>query len=143
LPKPIVDGIREHHGTGMIGFFYQQAVEQHRHHDVQEKDFRYPGPKPQSRETAILMICDAVESGVRSIRNPNEDRVREFVDKIVSARANDRQFDECGLTLKDLDTIKQIVALRVATSLHPRIAYPERMPDKRPDNVIPMSGKAQ
>ena len=143
LPKPIVDGIREHHGTGMIGFFYQQAVEQHRHHDVQEKDFRYPGPKPQSRETAILMICDAVESGIRSIRNPNEDRVREFVDKIVSARANDRQFDECGLTLKDLDTIKQIVAHRVATSLHPRIAYPERMPDKRHDNVIPMSGKAQ
>jgi len=143
LPKPIVDGIREHHGSGMIGFFYQQAVEQHRHHDVQEKDFRYPGPKPQSRETAILMICDAVESGVRSIRNPNEDRVREFVDKIVSARANDRQFDECGLTLKDLDTIKQIVAHRVATSLHPRIAYPEKMPDKRPDNVIPMSGKAQ
>jgi len=143
LPDPIIGGIREHHGTCMIGFFYQQAVEQHRHHDVQEEDFRYPGPKPQSRETAILMICDAIESGVRSIRNPNEERVREFVDKIVAARANDHQFDECGLTLKDLGTIKEVVAHRVATSLHARIAYPEKKPEKRPDNVIPMSGKAQ
>ncbi len=141
LPKPIVDGIVEHHGTCLISFFYQQAVEQHKHRDVNEQDFRYPGPKPQSRETAILMICDAVESGVRSIKNPNEERIREFVDKIIVSRSNDRQFDECELTLKDLDTIKDVVARRVITALHARIAYPpEKKPEKRADNVITLSG---
>jgi putative nucleotidyltransferase with HDIG domain len=143
LPKPIIDGIREHHGTSMISFFYQQALEQHRHHDVQERDFRYPGPKPQSRETAILMICDAGESGVRSIKNPNEERVREFFDKIVAARASDGQFDECGLTLKDLNTIKDVATRRLVTSLHSRIAYPDKKPERDPDNLIPMPGAAQ
>ena len=143
LPRPIIDGIREHHGTCMISFFYQQAIDRHRHHDVQEQDFRYPGPKPQRRETAILMICDAVESGVRSIKNPNEERIREFVDKIISARASDRQFDECGLTLKELDTIKEVLAHRLVTSLHSRIAYPDKKPEKPAGNVINMPGAAK
>ncbi len=148
LPKPIVDGILEHHGTSLISFFYQQALAQQKHGDIREEDFRYPGPKPQSRETAILMICDAVESGVRSIKNPNEERVREFVDKIIAARAADRQFDESDLTLKDLDIIAEVVSKRVLSSLHTRIAYPtldERKnaePDlsQRPANVVSVSG---
>lgn len=139
LPKPIVDGIVEHHGTSLISFFYQQAQAQNKHGDVREEDFRYPGPKPQSRETAILMICDAVESGVRSIKNPNEDRVREFVDKIIAARAADRQFDESDLTLKDLDVIAEVVSRRVLTSLHTRIAYPEPEREKTPGNVLSMT----
>lgn len=130
LPKPIVSGILEHHGTCLIGFFYQQALNQQRHDDIAESDFRYPGPKPQTPETAILMICDAAESGVRSIKNPNEERVREFVDKIIAARAQDRQFDECDLTLRNLDTIAEVVSHRIMVSMHTRIAYPERL-DKR------------
>jgi hypothetical protein len=126
LPKPIIDGIKEHHGTSLIGFFYQQAIEQQKHGDVVEEDFRYPGPKPQRPETAILMICDATESGVRSIKNPNEDRIREFVEKIINARAADGQFDECDLTLKDLGTIREVVTRQVVTNLHTRIAYPEQ-----------------
>lgn len=142
LPKPIVDGILEHHGTSLISFFYQQAQAQAKHGDVREEDFRYPGPKPQSRETAILMICDAVESGVRSLKSPNEERVREFVDKIIAARAADRQFDESDLTLRDLDTIAQVVSKRVLTSLHTRIAYPDADSDKdkKVANVVMMSG---
>jgi putative nucleotidyltransferase with HDIG domain len=135
LPTPIVDGILEHHGTCLVSFFHQQAAAQDRHGDVREEDFRYPGPKPQSRETAILMICDVVESGVRSIKHPNEERVREFVDKIILARGADRQFDESGLTLKELDAIKEAVTRRMLTALHTRIAYPEQ-----PRNVIPISG---
>ncbi|MCX5771810.1 MAG: HDIG domain-containing protein [Candidatus Hydrogenedentes bacterium] len=140
LPNPIVDGIREHHGTNLISFFYQQAIEQKKHDDVRLDDFRYPGPKPQSRETAILMICDAVESGVRSIKNLNEDRVRDFIDKIITSRSADRQFDECDLTLKDLDTIKDAITRRMVTALHTRISYPERKPDQPTVNVVPMSG---
>lgn len=142
LPKPIVDAIAEHHGTTLISFFYQEALKQQKHGDVKESDFRYPGPKPQSRETAILMICDAVESGVRSIKNPNEERVREFVDKIVQARSADRQFDECDLTLKDLDRIGDVVTRRMLTSLHTRIAYPDREKEKVEERRVPVMAAA-
>lgn len=140
LPKPIVDGILEHHGTTRIGFFYQRALELAKHDDVREEDFRYPGPKPQRRETAILMICDAVESGVRSIKNPNEERVREFIDKIIAARAADRQFDECDLTMKDLDTIAKLLTKRVLGAMHTRIAYPDIKKDEKGHNIIQMPG---
>ena len=143
LPKPIIDGIFEHHGTCLIGYFYQQALKQQKHGDVLEDDFRYPGPKPQRPETAILMICDAVESGVRSIKNPNEERVRDFVDKIVAARSADRQFDDCNLTLKQLDTIAEVVAQRILSNLHTRVAYPSMREEKKVDNVIPMAGKME
>ena len=140
LPQPIIRGILEHHGTMLISFFYQQAQEQSKHGDVREEDFRYPGPKPQSPETAILMICDGVESGVRSIKNPNEERVREFVAKIIQARAADRQFDECDLTLKKLDVIGDVLAKRIMTGMHARVAYPERPPSKDASNVIRIKG---
>lgn len=143
LPKPIIDGIFEHHGTCLIGYFYQQALKLQKHGDVLEDDFRYPGPKPQRPETAILMICDAVESGVRSIKNPNEERVRDFVDKIVAARSADRQFDDCNLTLKQLDIIAEVVAQRILSNLHTRVAYPSMREEKKVDNVIPMSGKVE
>ena len=139
LPAPIIDGIYEHHGTNLIGYFYQQALQQSKHGDLREEDFRYPGPKPRSRETAILMICDAVESGVRSIKNPNEERVREFVDKIITSRAEDRQFDDCDLTLKDLDTIAEVITRRMWTALHTRVAYPDRQAEKRAANVVSLS----
>jgi hypothetical protein len=140
LPRPIIDGILEHHGTCLISFFYQQAVDQQKHGDVREEDFRYPGPKPQSPETAILMICDASESGVRSIKNANAERVREFVDKIIAQRSADRQFDDCNLTLKQLDTIAEVVTQRIVTNLHTRLAYPERKPEHKADNVIALGG---
>ncbi|MBX3175777.1 MAG: HDIG domain-containing protein [Candidatus Hydrogenedentes bacterium] len=144
LPKPIINGILEHHGTCLIGYFYQQAVSQQKHGDVSEDDFRYPGPKPQRPETAILMICDAVESGVRSIKNPNEERVRDFVDKIIAARSADRQFDDCNLTLKQLDIIAEVVSQRILSNLHTRVAYPPaREEERKMDNVIPMSGKME
>lgn len=142
LPRPIIDGILEHHGTTLISFFYQQAVQDDKRDDVSEDDFRYPGPKPQSRETAILMVCDAVESGVRSIKNPNEERVREFVDRIIRLRFADRQFDECDITLKELDTIKEVITVRMMAALHTRIAYPDKEPSKSVDNVVPLSGGA-
>jgi putative nucleotidyltransferase with HDIG domain len=142
LPQPIIDGILEHHGTCLIGYFYQQAQKQQKHGDVKEEDFRYPGPKPQRPETAILMICDAVESGVRSIKHPNEERVREFVDKIIAARSADRQFDDCNLTLKQLDTIAEVVTQRSMSNMHGRISYTEEK-DNDTGNIVPMPGAAQ
>lgn len=141
LPAPIRDGILEHHGTTLISFFYQQALEQNKHGGVNEQDFRYPGPRPRSRETAILMICDAVESGVRSIKNPNEERIREFIDRIITSRSADRQFDDSNLTLKELDIIKEAVTKRMTSNLHSRIAYPDKKPEKKADNVVSITGE--
>ncbi len=145
LPKPLIDGILEHHGTMLISFFYQQALAQQKHGDVRDEDYRYPGPRPQSRETAILMICDGVESGIRSIKNPNEERVREFVAKIISARLEDRQFDQCDITLRDLDVIKEAVTKRVLTHYHRRIEYPTAPPTAGDPitNVIPIAGGSE
>lgn len=143
LPQPIIRGILEHHGTLLISFFYQQALDQQKHGDVREEDFRYSGPKPQSPETAILMICDGVESGVRSIKNPNEERVREFVNKIIQSRSADRQFDECDLTLRKLDTIGDVLTKRIVTTRHTRLVYPERVAAGDADNVIRMSGSRE
>jgi hypothetical protein len=140
LPEPIIDGILEHHGTNLIGFFHQLALEQQKHGDVREEDYRYPGPRPQSRETAILMICDGVESGVRSIKNANEERVREFIGKLIRSRAEDRQFDECELTLKELDIIEEVLTKRIITTLHTRVAYPEKKRDSKAANIIHISG---
>ncbi|MFP6582976.1 MAG: HDIG domain-containing protein [Candidatus Hydrogenedentota bacterium] len=139
LPQPIIRGILEHHGTMLISFFYQQALDQQKHGDVREEDFRYPGPKPQSRETAILMICDGVESGVRTIKSPNEDRVRDFIDKIIQGRSADRQFDECDLTLKQLDTIRDVLTSVVLSTHHSRVSYPERPSLEEAPNVIHIS----
>ena len=86
------------------------------------------------------MICDAVESGVRSIKNVNEERIREFIDKIITSRSADRQFDDSNLTLKELDIIKEAVTKRMASTLHSRIAYPEKKPEKKMDNVVPLAG---
>jgi len=143
LPKPIIDGILEHHGTCMIGHFYQLAQKQQKHGDVQEDEFRYPGPKPQRPETAILMICDAVESGVRSMKHPNEERVREFVDKIIAARNADRQFDDCNLTLKQLDQIAEVITKRTVSNLHGRVSYTEDDKDNDTGNIVPMHGAGQ
>ena len=139
LPQPIIRGILEHHGNSLISFFYAQALEQQKHGDVREEDFRYPGPKPQSMETGILMICDAVESGVRTIKNPNEERVREFIDKIIQARSNDRQFDECDLTLKQLDVIGDVLTKIVCSAHHSRVSYPEKPAQEEATNVIHIS----
>jgi len=138
LPKPIIDGILEHHGTARIGYFFEEALKQKRHGDVDERDFRYPGPKPQSPETAILMICDGAESASRTLKNPNEERVRELVDKIINARAADRQFDDCNLTMKQLDTIAEVVTLRICSNQHRRVTYPSSK--REDDNIIPMAG---
>ena len=138
LPEPIIDGIWEHHGTMLIGYFYQQALDKNGG-EVKESDFRYPGPKPQRPETAILMICDATESGVRTIENPNHDSVRAFIEKIIAARSADRQLDECDLTLRQLNIIAEVLTQRIVASMHNRVVYPAPRtiaPEEKAENLI-------
>lgn len=123
LPQAVATFIPEHHGTSLITYFYHQAKE--RGDPVDEDVFRYEGPKPQSRETAILMLADAVEGASRAMTKPTPDRVEQVVRRIIREKLEDGQLDECDLTFRDLDTIAQTFTRLLASMYHPRVEYPD------------------
>lgn len=129
LPKVISDIVRQHHGTLLASFFYRKAQELEHGECVQEADFRYEGPKPQTKEAALIMIADACEAAVRSINKPNANRIEAMVKKIIRERLNDGQFDECNLTLRDLTKIGDVYARILSSMFHSRIEYPETIKD--------------
>ena len=131
LPKTIREFIAEHHGTTVVEYFYQ-AARQRQARDalvgadsapIDDSQYRYPGPKPQSRETAILMICDGCESMVRSLADPTPGRIEGAVHELIRRRLLDEQFSQSGLTLSDLSIIEQSLLRSLAGVHHPRIAY--------------------
>ena len=126
LPPAILDIIRQHHGTSLITYFYQKAKEQEDPsiHAVKEEDYRYPGPKPQTREAAIVMIADAIEAASRVLTNPTASRIEQMVNKILERIYLDGQLDECDLTLKDLRLIKKSLMPILNSIHHHRIDYP-------------------
>lgn len=124
LPEIVRAFIREHHGTQRISFFYEQACEDAGDRPPDAANFTYPGPKPQSKETAILMLADAVESAARALPDPTPTRLRELVDRIVAAKIASGQLDESPLTLRDLETIKATFARVLEGMHHRRIDYP-------------------
>ena len=126
LPRSIRDFIPEHHGTRLASFFYQQARE--RGQEVNEADFRYPGPKPQTREAAIMMLADGVEAAARADRPGSVEEIDQLVRKIIQKRVMEGQLDECDLTLRDLDRIRAAFVSILQGIYHPRIKYPEEKP---------------
>ncbi len=127
LPSVVTDFIPMHHGTTMIGFFYEQALKKKGEFEtVDENEFHYPGPKPQTRETGIVMLADAVEASTRSIENPTVQKIEERIDELIKARFMDGQLDECDLTLRDLTRIK-VNFVKILTGIHhSRMQYPEQ-----------------
>ena len=132
LPRPIVDMIPQHHGTSRVSFFYNKAVEQldPDRGEVDETDYRYPGPKPQTREAGLMMLADGVEASTRSLQNITPGAVRAQVAKIVNGRIADGQLDECPLTLKDLHTVSEAFIQTVLGFHHHRVEYPEPLPSQ-------------
>lgn len=126
LPDPIVTGIREHHGTKLIRYFYQKALTKAARDSgpVLETDYRYPGPKPSNRVTGILMVADAVEAASRTISDPTPAKIVTMVRAISNDCLRDGQFDDCDLTLKDLTTVNEALIRSVNTMFHHRIDYP-------------------
>jgi putative nucleotidyltransferase with HDIG domain len=124
LPDLVIDAIKEHHGTTVMAFFYQKALETDSHSSVNEDDFRYPGPRPQSKESAILMLADSVEAACRSIKDPTKNNIRSMITKIVDTRARDGELDHSGLTMKDLAEIKRQFVSILSGLYHKRVAYP-------------------
>lgn len=127
LGQPIIDVIRQHHGTTLIKFFYEKAKGQAEASGqvVEEQDFHYPGPKPQTREAGLVMLADAVEAASRTLVNPTPDRIQGMVQKLINRIFTDGQLDECELTLKNLHEIAKSFNRILCAIFHHRIDYPE------------------
>ena len=123
LPAIINNFILQHHGTGLVTYFYNQAVAQDGAENVVEEQFRYAGPKPNSKETAILMIADAVESAVRAIKASGAEEIDSVIDRIIKERLNDGQFSEAPITMKDLTTVATTMSRMLRGIHHERIKY--------------------
>ncbi|HLP18015.1 MAG TPA: HDIG domain-containing protein, partial [Bacteroidota bacterium] len=127
IPEEVLQFIPMHHGRTKIGFFYEQALEQSLVPDsVNEKDFRYTGPRPTSKETAIVMLADAVEASTRSIEEPTAEKIEENIDTIFKARFIEGELDESNLTLRDLTKIRESFLTILLGVYHPRLKYPEK-----------------
>lgn len=127
LPEQLIEIIEQHHGTDLVRYFYKRATEnvQGEKEILNEGDFRYEGPKPQTKEAALVMLADSVEAAVRSLPKPTPLKVESLIQKIIRERLDDGQFDECNLTLKDLNQIKNSFIKVMGGLFHNRIEYPE------------------
>ena len=138
LPRSLHHYIESHHGTTLVEYFYHQAQKQADEAGSaapDETDYRYPGPRPRTREAAILMLCDAVESATRALKEPAPARIEALVRQIARKRLEDGQFDDCDLTLREVQTIEASVIKSLTSIYHARIAYPEA--DPKPDAPRP------
>jgi putative nucleotidyltransferase with HDIG domain len=126
LPVQIIDFIRTHHGTTVAYYFFKKFTDLYPWDTSKESEFTYPGPKPFSRETAIIMMADAVEASSRSLKKHTEDSISELVERIIYIQEQDGQFSEIPLTFKDISDIKDAFKKRLQNIHHVRIAYPER-----------------
>jgi cyclic-di-AMP phosphodiesterase PgpH len=127
LPEPLRAFIEQHHGTTLVEYFFHEANrkkdDDHRT-DADESSFRYPGPKPQSRETAVLMVADAVESASRTLKEPTPKRIQSLVHEITMKRLLDGQFDECNLKMNEIRMIEESLIKSLLAAHHGRVRYP-------------------
>ncbi len=143
LPSELADMIPQHHGTRLITYFYKKAkdMENPELEEVKEEDYRYPGPKPQTKEGAILMLADATEAASRTLTDPSPARIRNMVNTLFRAIFEDGQLDESNLTMKDLNVIADAFVRKLESVFHHRIAYPGYEFNK--DDTTKASGESQ
>ena len=125
IPKKIRDFIPEHHGTNVMSFFYNKALEASETNEVNIEDYRYPGPKPQSKETAIVMLADTVEAAAKTLKSPTPGRMRKLVGDLVEKRFLEGELEDCDLTMRDLKGIIEGFVSVLIGIYHERIEYPE------------------
>ena len=150
LPRVLRQFIGEHHGTTVVKYFHYIASEQQtqaargRHdREVPESQFRYPGPKPRSRESAVLMLCDGTESAIRSLADPTPGRIENLVHQIVTDRLNDGQFGDCDITLRELQLVEESLVKSLCSHYHGRVSYPKaKDKPERPTTGVPSRSAA-
>lgn len=123
LPKEIIDVAEQHHGTSLLKFFYHKAKEMNP--NIAEGSFRYPGPKPQTKEIAIISVADSVEAAVRSMKEPNAEKIHRLIQSIIKDKVIDGQFDECDLSFKEIKKIEESFCSTMNGTFHSRIEYPK------------------
>lgn len=126
LPEPIIDIIKEHHGTTLVYYFYRKQIEKLGGDKrlVDEREFRYPGPKPRSKESGIIMIADSFEAASRSLEKVNEETLMELINRLVRDKVDDGQFDQCLITIEELNVVKRALVKTLLAAGHSRIKYP-------------------
>lgn len=135
LPQVIKEFIRTHHGTGLVKYFYIQYCNKHVGEPVDEEAFRYPGPNPQTREQAVVMMCDSVEAASRSLKEYTEESITQLVNRIVDSQLAEGHFKECPITFRDIADAKRTLIDSLKTIYHTRISYPEiRKPTDQAQN---------
>jgi putative nucleotidyltransferase with HDIG domain len=127
LPDVIINFIPEHHGTSLVKYFYHKALEHSE--KVSKEEFMYPGPKPKSKETAIVMLADSIEAASRTLQKTTTQKIKELVTKIITSKINDGQLDECELTMKDIKKLSISFKDTLLGIYHQRIEYPEEKRD--------------
>lgn len=145
LGQPISDIIAQHHGTSLVRFFYHKAKEvfDPQKERVEEIDFRYPGPKPQTKEAAIVMMADVVEAATRTLKNPSYARIQETVKELIQNIVQDGQLDECNITFKQLSSIEDAFTRLLVATFHQRVEYPEVNGEKNGNNRQAKANKVQ
>jgi len=143
LPQSAVEAIQQHHGSGLVFYFYHKANVQRDEAPpdaaaagVKEENFRYPGPKPQSREIAVLSLADAIEAASRSLEKISPGNLEGLVRDVIDSKLQDGQLDACDLTLGQINTIRRVLIFTLCNMLHARIAYPSD------ENIRPQSADA-
>ena len=124
LPNRVIDFIKTHHGTSRVYYFFKKAIDS-KDLKFEEKDFKYPGPKPFSKETAILMMADSVEAASKSLRDPDIDQISNFVISIIDKQVEEKQFSECQITFADIETVKKVLIKKLINIYNLRIEYPK------------------
>ena len=126
LNPRLVEFILQHHGTSLVYFFYRRALENpQEQQEVSEEGFRYPGPKPSTKEAAVVLLADSVEAAMRSLKDPSAPKIEELVHRIINNKFIDGQLDSCDLTLKDLEKISAVFIRILSGIYHSRVTYPE------------------
>ena len=124
LPAEVQDFIRTHHGTTYTGYFYAKELERHPDGDFDTTRFRYPGPRPYSRETAVVMIVDTVEAALRSLKNHTKESTDEMIDRLIDSKISAGQLDNCALTYGDIARIRKFLKDKMMSIYHVRVEYP-------------------
>jgi putative nucleotidyltransferase with HDIG domain len=144
LPEEVVDFIPMHHGTTRIEYFYDKALQlAHRSDDetkvdeIKDQDYRYPGPKPQTKETGILMLADGIEASARTLEDPSPQKLEALIDEYIRKRFEEGELDECPLTLKDLTKIKAAFLSVLVGIYHTRVKYPATAKKQLPEQTKP------
>jgi putative nucleotidyltransferase with HDIG domain len=154
LNQQIIDVIQQHHGTSMIYYFYKRAQQQQEDQraggkimnireedipEVREESFRYPGPRPQTRECAIISLADSIESASRSLERVTPQKIDQLITDIIQRRLIDGQLKECDLTMRDLEVVAESFKYTLQSMMHSRVAYPGERPTEKHDTPMPAS----